>query len=353
MQTFAAGDLRRLGEALLKRVGVPPADAALVADHLVEANLLGHDTHGVLRLPQYVEMVRSGQVHPGAPLQVEAESPSTAQVSGGWDFGPVTATRAMGIAIGKAREAAVGVVTVRQCNHVGRLGRFSALAARERMIGLLAANGHGGDLAVAPFGGLERRLGTNPLSIAVPTGRPWPVVLDMTTSALSGGQLRLLRNLGQAAPPDTLVDAQGRATMDVEAYYGPPAGAILPLGFPLSGHKGYGLGVMVDVLAGALSGAGCSGPRPARIGNALFAVVLRVEAFVPWEEYQTQAEGLLGRLESCPPSPGFDRVELPGGRAFARQQQRRDQGVPVDAAAWRQISALAGELGVDLPSGRS
>ena len=353
MPTFRADALRRLGQALFERVGVPPADAALVADHLVEANLLGHDTHGVLRLPQYVEMVRGGQVHPGAPLRTEAETPSTAQLCGGWDFGPVTATRAMEVAIRKARASALSVVTVRDCNHVARLGRFSALAAQERMVALMAANGHGGDLAVAPYGGTERRLGTNPLSVAVPTGRPWPVVVDMTTSALSGGQLRLLRNLGQPAPPDTLIDAQGQPTTDVAAYYGPPAGAILPLGFPLSGHKGYALGVMVDVLAGGLSRAGCSGAGPAPTGNALFIAVLRVEAFLPWEEYQEQAEGLLQRLESCPPAAGFAQVSLPGGLEQARQQQRLQEGVPVDEAAWRQISALAAELNVDLPSSGS
>ena len=320
-----------------------------MADHLVEAGLMGHDTHSVLRLPQYVGMVRDGVVRPGTALEVLAETRYTARVSGGWNFGPVTATAAVQLAVNKARGGALGVVTVRDCNHVARLGRFAALASGERMIGMLAANGHGGDLAVAPFGGTRRRLPTNPLSVAVPTGRDWPVLLDMTTSAISGGDLRLLRNLGSPAPEESIVDAQGRSTMDVEEYYGPPAGAILPLGFPQTGHKGFGLGMIVDVLAGALSGAGCSQAAPERSGNALFIAVLRVEAFTAWEGFLAEVDGLIERLKSCPPAAGFDAVVLPGEHAHGKQLQRNWEGLEVDDAAWEQIRVLAAEFEVALP----
>lgn len=349
MPRFRADELRDLAVALFQKVGVSAGEAALVADHLVEAGLMGHDTHSVLRLPQYVGMVRDGVVRPGVALKVLAETRYTARTSGGWNFGPVTATAAVRLAIDKARDGALSVVTVRDCNHVARLGRFAALAAGERMIAMLAANGHGGDLAVAPFGGTQRRLPTNPLSVAIPTGRDWPVLLDMTTSAISGGDLRLLHNLGSAAPEETIVDAEGHSTTDVEDYYGPPAGAILSLGFPQTGHKGFGLGMIVDVLAGALSGAGCSQAAPARSGNALFIAVLRVEAFTAWVDFLAEVDGLIERLKSCPPAAGFDAVVLPGEHAHSKHVQRRREGLHVDEAAWQQIGVLAAEFGVALP----
>lgn len=347
MLRFKAEELRRLGEALFRRVGVPAAEAALVADHLVEASLMGHDTHGVLRLPQYVEMVRSGQVKPGAPLTLLAETPCMARASGGWNFGPVTATAAMQLALDKVQDQAVSVVTVRDCNHVARLGRFTALAARQNRIGLMVANGHGGDLAVAPFGGRARRLATNPLSVAIPTGRPWPLLLDMTTSAISGGELRLRRNLRRPVPPDTLIDAEGQPTTDVEAYYGPPPGAILPLG----GARGFGLGVVIDVLAGALSGAGCSQENSPVSGNALFIAALRIEAFVPLAEFLAEVDRLIDWLKSCPPACGVAEVMLPGERAYRQYLRRCREGLTVDEVAWHQLEALAASLGVALPAG--
>lgn len=349
MPRFRAGDLRLLGEGFFTRLGVPEDEARLVADHLVEAGLSGHDTHGVLRLPQYVGMLRSGQVRPGAPLTVLSRSAGAARVSGGWNFGPVTATAAVRLALELAEGTAASVVTVRDCNHVARLGRFSEAVAAAGRIGIVMANGHGGDLAVAPHGGRERRLPTNPLSVAIPTGQGWPFVLDMTTSALSGGALRLLRNLGQPAPEGALIDAEGRPTTEVESYYGPPAGALLSLGHPLGGHKGFGLAMAVDILAGALSGAGCSQGEASVSGNALFILVLRIESFLPRLDFLAQVDRFVDWVKSSPPAPGFTEVLVPGERAHRAREERQRDGVEVDATAWEQISILAGELGVTTP----
>lgn len=346
---FSAAALRKLATSLFVRAGVPAEEARLVADHLVEAGLTGHDTHGVLRLPQYVGMVRDGVVQPGVPTQLLEDHGRAVRMTGNWNFGPVTATAAMRLAVERTRSAAVTVVTVRDCNHVARMGRFAALAAEERMIGVVAANGHGGDLGVTPPGGAARRLPTNPLSIAVPTAGDWPVVLDMTTSAVSGGFLRLLRNLGRPAPEHTIVDAAGRPTTDVGKFYEEPPGALLPLGAPEEGHKGFGLGLMVDILAGALSGAGCSRPQAERGGNALFIAVLRVQAFIAWDEFRREVEDFIERLKTCPLAPGTAGVSLPGEHGYSILQERTEQGIPVDSAAWEQIGVLAGEYGVPLP----
>ncbi len=346
---FEATALRRLAAELFVRSGVPPAEAQLVADHLVESGLTGHDTHSLLRLPQYLDMVRQGVVQPGADLQVLVDHGRVIRLSGNWNFGPVTATAAMELAVERTRAAAFTVVAVKDCNHVARLGRFASLAAAAHMIGIVAANGHGGDLAVTPCGGTQRCLPTNPLSVAVPTDQEWPVVLDMTTSAVSGGLLRLRRNLGQPAPEHTIVDAAGRVITEVERYYGPPAGSLLPLGSPGDGHKGFGLGLMLDILAGALSGAGCSGPAPERSGNALFLAVLRVEAFTSWEEFMAEVGGVIQRLKACPPAPGSAGVSLPGEHGHSIRCDRSERGIPVDPAAWQQIVAAAAALQVAVP----
>jgi len=351
MPRFTAESLRLLGADLFSSLGVPRDEADLVADHMVESGLLGHDSHSILRYPQYVDMVRRGQVKAGAPLEVIKDAPRLAQVSGGWNFGPVTATAAMELAIDKARTGAVSVVTVRDCNHVARLGRFAAMApAAGDFISIVCANGHGADLAVAPHGGRERRLPTNPLAVAVPTKRDWPVLLDMTTSTTSGGALRYFRNRGEPAPPDSIVDGEGNPTVDVEEYYGPPPGAMLPLGFPVTGHKGFGLAVIVDVLAGALSGAGCSREDPPETGNALFMAVLRIEAFTPVDAFYAEVEQFIDWVKSSPPREGFDEVVLPGENSHVIRQQREAEGLEVDEAAWGEIEAIAAELGVDLPA---
>ena len=191
MPRFRAQDLKRLGCDLFTAVGVPTAEADLVSGHMVDSGLLGHDSHSVLRFPQYTDMVRKGQVKPGAELEILHDRGGVVQVSGGWNYGPVTATRAAELAIDRARSHAIVAVTVKDCNHVARLGRFVDLIARQgNLIGVLCANGHGSDLAVAPYGGRERRLPTNPLAVGIPTRRSWPIVLDMTTSMTSGGALR-------------------------------------------------------------------------------------------------------------------------------------------------------------------
>jgi uncharacterized oxidoreductase len=350
MPKFKADDLRALGSAFFVKVGVPQDEAELVADHLVESGLLGHDTHSVLRLPQYVNMVRDGVVTPGAELKALEESDFTARLSGGWNFGPVTATQAMEKALSKVQGGgALSVVTVRDCNHIARLGRFAALATRKNAIALIMANGHGGDLAVAPFGGRERRLPTNPICIGIPTGLEWPLVLDMTTSMTSGGDLRLLRNTGASAPTGSIIDAAGEPTTDVDKFYGPPLGAALALGFPGSGHKGYGLSVLVDILSGTLSGAECSKADYERSGNALFIAVLRIEAFRPLADFFDEVEVLAERIKSSPPAEGFTEVMLPGENAHRHYEQRVRDGLVVDDTAWGQIEALAVELNVRLP----
>ena len=350
MARYGEGDLRQLGKSLLMAVDVPETVAGTVADHLVEAGLRGHDTHSILRFPQYVEMARSGKVRPHAAMTILQETDFTAQVSGGWNYGQVTMNEAVELAVRKSAKGGFSAVTVMECNHVARLGHFAAAAAAENRIAIMMCNGHGSDLSVAPFGGVARRLPTNPLAVGIPTPGDWPILLDMTTSSMSGGDMRWYRNHGKELPEGNVIDHVGEPTRDVEAYYGPPAGAILPLGFPQSGHKGYGLSIVVDILSGALSRAGCSKEHPSKTGNALFIAILDVAAFLPLAEFWQHTAGLIDWIKSTPPALGFDEVVLPGENSHRIYEERCRTGLEVDATAWEEITTLATDLNVALPS---
>ena len=350
MPRFRAEALRRLGVDLFTNIDVPAEEAELVAGNLVESGLYGHDSHSVLRYPQYVELVRSGHVTPGAQLEILMQTDRVAQVSGNWNFGPVTAAAAMKMAMAKARDGALGVVTVKECNHVARLGSFARVAADEMMIAMMACNGHGGDHSTVPFGGSERRLPTNALAVAIPTRREWPVLLDMTTSVISGGAMRVFRNKREPVPEDCIIDSDGNPTTDVEKFYGPPSGALLPLGFPMTGHKGFGLALVIDILSGALSGAGCTRESPHRSGNALFMAVLNIEAFTPLAEFLDEVDLYIEWVKSSRLAHGFGEILFPGEKSHRIYRKRARDGLPVDGAAWGQICDLADELGVVVPA---
>ena len=228
------------------------------------------------------------------------------------------------------------------------VGHVRDLSAKNDAIAIMTANGHGGDLAVAPFGGVDRRLPTNPIAVGVPTGLDWPVVLDMTTSMISGGDLRLLRNKNELAPLTSIIDALGNPTRDTKGFYGPPRGAILPLGFPVAGHKGFGLSVLVDVLSGALSGAECSKENYERSGNALFIAVLRVSAFRSRDSFFEEVKSFVKRVKGSPKAKGFSEIMFPGEKAYKHYQNSKKNGILVDDVAWKRICEKAVELDVNI-----
>jgi len=350
MPTFTPETLRKLTCRVLTAAGADAEEATVVAELLVRSHLVGHDSHGVLRIPQYVDMIRAGHLRPGADVEVLREAPAMAVLDGGWGFGQVVATRAVRLAIGKAREVGVAVVTARRCGHVGRLGDYVEMAAAEQMVGMATVNGHGGWLAQAPYGGRERRLSANPVAFGFPAGSRPPVVVDITSSVVAEGKLRLKRNRDEAVPEGWLIDAQGRPTTDPHAYYADPPGALLPFGGSVA-HKGYGLALTVDLLSGALSGAGCTGSHLDHPGNGLFVAVMDVQRFLPLDEYEAEVDAFLARIRSCPPAEGFTEVLIPGEPEARQVEERRRTGVFVDdttlehiLSSARQVGAVVGDL---------
>jgi uncharacterized oxidoreductase len=325
-------------------LGCPPEEAAIVGESLARANVAGHDSHGIIRLEQYAKMVRDGDIVPGAPTTILRETACTAVVDGGWNFGQVAARRAVELGIRKARDYGTGTITLRNSNHLGRLGEYTLLAAEAGMVCFATVNNHGRGNMVAPFGGSDGRLATNPLSFACP-GPERPILVDITTSVVAEGKVRLKKNAGLPVPEGWLIDNQGRPSTDPDDLYTTPRGAILPFG-GIVGHQGYALGVMVDILAGGLSGAGCSHSSTCRLGNAAFFNVVDPEKFVPREEFLENVGVLERHLKASPPAPGVQEIMMPGEPELRAEERRMREGIFVDEETWRQFATCATTLGV-------
>jgi hydroxycarboxylate dehydrogenase B len=345
MPTLSAQQLRDLGTTILTAAGVPAADAAIVAEELAEANLVGHDSHGVMRLVQYVQMIKDDNVRIGADIETLVDEPGYAVLDAHFNLGQVAALVGLQMAIQKAKSVGTATVLTRDCNHVGRLGSYTERAARDGCIALMAVNspGPGG---VAPFGGIDRKIGTNPICIAAPWGES-AIVLDMTTSATAEGKLRVAHQKGELVPEGVMIDGLGRASTNPADYYNKPYGAILPLGGGM-GHKGFGLAVMIDVLCGILSGSGVARDDLPRGSNGIWLHVLDVERFLPRAEYDRWMTTYVKHLKDCRRQEGCEEILLPGEIELRRRALREASGVPIPDETWRQINETAAKLGAKI-----
>lgn len=340
MPNFTAEELTTVCLNVFEKLKITAAEAEVVTRSMVDANRVGHDSHGVIHLEKYVRELEAGLIQPGAPTETLHESASIAVLDGNWGFGPVIATRAVELAIQKAKQTDISSVAVSRCNETGRLGGYACLAADAEMIALLMANDHGGGTCVAPHGGVEGRLSTNPIACAVPIEGQDPIVLDMSTSVVASGKIRVKQHQNEALPRGWLIDAEGELTTNPDDFYAMPPAALLPFGGTVSEHKGFGLSVIVDILSGALTGAGCSKSEDARVGNGLFVLVINVASFRGFPGFSTEIERFIGYLKSAKRVAGFDAIRMPGERGWQEQRKREREGIPIDAETWTQIQAL-------------
>jgi uncharacterized oxidoreductase len=349
MPILAVDPLQSFARSLFQAGGVPADEAAIVAESLVDANLCGHDSHGVIRIPQYVRGIRDGNVQPGKPLIVVKDLPAVLIADGQWGLGQVQAHRLLRLLVPKARQAGVAAGTLRQCGHVGRLGEYAEAAARERLALFATVNGHGYGKNVAPPGGTDGRIGTNPLCFGAPTEGD-PVVLDIGTSIAAEGKVRVCYNKGIPVPEGWLIDPQGRTTTDPGVLYREPRGTILPLGGPQA-YKGFGIGLLLDIFAGGLSGAACSRPEiTAPSGNAVLFVALDIEAFAGTGHFLQEAGDLVTAVRSCPRAEGVQEIMVPGDPERREKVRRRAAGIPLDDGTWKQLTELATQLKVAVPA---
>jgi uncharacterized oxidoreductase len=342
MPTVAATDLERLTAELFVARRVPREDAAWIAAMLVRANLRGHDSHGVIRIPQYCAAIAQGHLNPAPVIRVVTDTPTLAILDGDRGFGQVVGRRGTALAIDKTRGQGLAAVALRHTSHVGRLADYAELAAREGFIALLWANAvHG--LNVAPWGGAARRLGTNPHAIGIPgPGGTVAVSHDFATSVWAEGKLRVKFNRGEPVPPGIMLNGRGEASTDPREYYTDPVGSLLTAGQ----HKGYGLSLAIEILGGILSGTGAASAASGVFANGTLLVCLDPARFLPRAEFDAQVAALLSWVRSAPLAAGAKEVLVPGEPEARMERERRAGGIPIEDTTWRQIQACATEVGV-------
>ncbi|MSP12299.1 MAG: Ldh family oxidoreductase [Chloroflexi bacterium] len=346
MPTIQATPLQALGYAIFQAAGLPQDQARIVTDHLVESNLLGHDSHGIIRLPGYVQGLLKGTLKPAGNNTIVRERPAAVVMDAGGGSGIVTAYQAMGMAVQRAKQHTFGAVAVHHSGHIGRLGAFPPLAAHAGCIGMILLNG--GARFTAPFGGVGRRLPPNPLSISVPTRNGLPMTLDITTSMVAGGKVELAHARGQSLPTHWMIDAQGRAVVDPAVFWHDDI-AMLPFGGP-AGYKGYGLGIMVDAIAGGLSWAGCSTAQPTRGGSGFLALAIDIDSFIDLDDFKGEMQILADWVKSSPTLPGVERIYLPGEVEEETRLRRTVEGIYIEPSTWEKIAEVAQGLGISTPA---
>ena len=342
MPTFKAEQLHELGMRIFLGFGVDEEDARCVMDHLIQANLMGHDSHGVVRIKDYVNEIKEGKINVKVKPEIIHETETTAIIDGRWQFGQVIAKMGMETAIRKAEEHYVGAVGLIHCNHIGRLGAYAQMAAERGMIGLVMCNSGPPGGIVAPYGGRKPRLSTNPIAAAVPTGKGKPFLMDFATSVVAEGKVRIKYFKGEKVPLGWILDKDGNPTDDPGKLY--DGGMLQTFG----GHKGYALSLLIDILGGALTGAGCTCGKEYTGGNGTFMMALNVEGFTSKDKFLMRVDEVLTKIRETPTLPNVERVMIPGEPEFETMDVRQVKGIYITDKTWEDLTNLAREVGLNV-----
>ena len=336
--------LRQLAVDIFSATGIPDDDARIVADHLVDSHLLGHDSHGTWFLPSYARSMKKGYI-PWEDRDLIRENPAIALYDGKGGNGIVAVTRAVGLAIEKARTTTFGFIGLKSVSHIGRLGDYPPRIAAQGMLGMVWLNG--GGLFLAPHGSADRRLRPEPIAFSAPraNGQP-PFMLDMTMTVVAGGKIEQKIIRGEPLPPGWLIDQQGNDVTDAEQYRDTSTG-VLPLGGRQFGHKGHGLAMMVEMLVGPLTHAGCT--KEDGGGGGVMVLAIDISAFTDLDSYTDEVEALAEWVCSARPLPGVDKIYAPGEIEEETRQQRMVSGIDLPEMVWEKIAEVADEMNVTMP----
>lgn len=345
MPVLAPSVLTDFASSILERNEIPAAAAKQVAQSLVLANLKGHDSHGVIRIIEYVDWVKRGWVDPSGKLEVVREQPCILVLNGNFGFGQVIGREALTLGIAKAKREGACILSLRCSGHLGRVGEFMEMAAEAGLASFAMTNTHGGGILVAPHGGCERRLSANPILGGAPRTDDPDLIMDMSTCTVAEGKLKVARNKGESLPAGLFVNSRGEPSTSPEEYYADPPGAILPM----SGHKGFSLSLFCEVFAGALTGAGCSKPGVSRVANGFMVFLLDPAAFCGTEFYNTEINALGQFIKSSRLMTGFDEIMLPGEPEAREKSKRQDAGIKIDDTTWQKICKIAERCGAQIP----
>lgn len=338
--------LRPFISAIFANAGCQRDEAERIATHLVEANLVGHDSHGVIRVPTYVTWLKAGKVLAGKSIQIAFENDAIAVVDGQLGFGQTIGEQAVQLGIDKCKKHGVAVVALRNSGHLGRIGDWPLQAARAGILSLHFVNTTGAGILVAPFGGTQRRLSANPIAAGVPIDGAPPMLLDISACTLAEGKIRVAFNKGVDVPEGCIIDAQGKPTTDPKVFYANPPGAILPI----AGHKGYGLALICEVLAGALTGGGCSNPANAdKVLNGMLSIYLDSSFFQKDADFAAEIQRFIAYVRSSAKVTPTGDILMPGEIEERTKAQRSRDGLEIDATTWSQLVETAKSLGISEP----
>ena len=332
---------------MIEGAGSDTAEARAVAENLVEANLMGHDSHGVGLAPRYMLHARTGSMNPGARASLVSDNGAYLLVDGNMGYGQTIGAETMALAIDKARRTGSAIVGLRNVHHLGRIGAWAEICARAGFISIHYVNATGHKPYVAPWGGYEARYSTNPYCTAIPaTARTPMMVLDMATSRVAQGKVRVAHYAGKPMPmDDALVGPNGRPTNDPGVVFRDPMGAMLSFGQ----HKGYGLALLCDLLAGGLSGGGvASADRNTgdTIRNNMLTIVIDPGQFGSGVPFADEVDRLVDYVKSGQPAEGFDRIRVAGDPERETAAKRRIEGIPIDHNTWSEMTASGVEVGM-------
>ena len=338
---FRKEPLTRAIEAVVAAGGSEPREARLVAENLVMANLLGHDSHGIGMIPRYVAALLEGGLTANQHPEVRLDTGALLSLDGGQGYGQVIGLEAMELAIDRAKRHGSCVMTLANSHHLGRIGHWAEMAVAQGLVSIHFANviSHA---RVAAYGGADARFGTNPMCVGIPLPGEPPFLLDMATSAVAQGKMRVAHNKGEKVAPGLLIDDGGNPTEDPRYAVVPPLGAILPFG----GHKGYGVALACELLGGALSGGGTwhyGESRKQRVLNGMLAIVID-PAKLGAEAFAAESRQFLDWLRQSRVAPGFDRVRIAGEPERESRARREREGIPVDDTTWAEILAAGARL---------
>jgi LDH2 family malate/lactate/ureidoglycolate dehydrogenase len=334
-----AAHLHALTRCLFTAAGAPRHIAEAVSEILVNSNLAGHDSHGVLRIPAYLRGVSDGGIVPAAEPEVVRETATTLLIDGNGGFGHYTARKAMDLAVQKAKQAEVCRVSFLRIGHMGRLGEYAEAAARAGCIGLITyGTGARNSGSTVPYGGARGALGTNPIAVGVPTGDETPFIIDFATSTVAEGKLQVARSKNADLPPGLIVDKHGAPSVRPADFY--DGGYLLPFG----GHKGYALSLLVCLLGGL---SGNFNAEKSGLGG-MFIEVMDVSTFTPPEAYQRHVRAFLDGVKATSPAPGFAEVLVPGDFERRSRAERLARGIELPDTIYAQIREWAEKLNVPL-----
>jgi hydroxycarboxylate dehydrogenase B len=341
---FLAAPLARAIEAIVAAGGSEPREAQLVAENLVTANLTGHDSHGIGMIPRYVESLKEGGLQPNRHPVVKFDGGALIALDGQAGYGQVIGLEATDIAIERAKTHGVCVMALANSHHLCRIGQWAEQAVAAGLVSLSFVNVISRSI-VAPFGGSDARFGTNPCSIGVPLAGQPPFILDMATSGVAQGKVRVAHNKGEQLPPGLLLDDKGNPT--VEARFGviEPFGALTTFGL----HKGYGLAVVCELLGGALSGGGTwhtTDRSKKRVLNGMLSILIDPKMLGTADAFERESRAFIEWVKQSPPAPGADRVRIAGDPERETRARREKEGIAVDANTWQEIHAAGAKVGV-------